>query len=287
MRYGGQLTAREQRLEAVLVSANDGLTSFPETRWVASCWKDWVIDVTGSNQRQRIEGGDAFTRKAGTVAVYRPHLRYDEWQSQGGGQHESWVIFRLSGAMHRLFLELTADGGYCHLRDPERLVASGLRTAGRHVHERRQFHALRAQAVFLDLLGLIAVSKPLGPRLRLVRGDTEPDRGGSLVTLVERHIRSRIAEPLRVADLARHVGSSLSTFAHVYPAAAGESPHRTISRLKNEAAKNLLVKERLTVREVARRLGYSSEFQFSRAFKRVEGLSPTAYVKSMTSKERG
>jgi AraC-like DNA-binding protein len=35
----------------------------------------------------------------------------------------------------------------------------------------------------------------------------------------------------------------------------------------------------------ARRLGYSSEFQFSRSFKRFEGVSPTAYFKSMTTKQ--
>ena len=38
--------------------------------------------------------------------------------------------------------------------------------------------------------------------------------------------------------------------------------------------------------EVARRLGYSSEFQLSRSFKRFEGVSPTAYLKSITTKER-
>jgi AraC-like DNA-binding protein len=42
----------------------------------------------------------------------------------------------------------------------------------------------------------------------------------------------------------------------------------------------------LTVREVARRLGYSSEFQLSRSFKRFEGVSLTAYLKSMTTKQR-
>ncbi|MFM8804849.1 MAG: helix-turn-helix domain-containing protein [Planctomycetia bacterium] len=56
--------------------------------------------------------------------------------------------------------------------------------------------------------------------------------------------------------------------------------------MKIETAKKLMVNERFTVREVARRLGYSSEFQLSRSFKRVEGVSPTAYLKTMTSKQR-
>ncbi|MFM8635711.1 MAG: helix-turn-helix domain-containing protein [Planctomycetia bacterium] len=285
MRRGGHLTPKDQRLEAVLVSANHGLTPFPKTRWVMSRWNDWVIDIIFSNQRQRIGTGEAFLRKAGTVALYRPKLRYYEWQSEGRSQHESWVIFKLSGSMHRLFLDLTADGGYCHLRDPERLIAEGLRNVSGHVHHRRKLHALRAQADFLEIIGLVATSHPVGQRLRQVRREIEPYRSRDLVAVVERFIKERIADPLKVADLAKHVGTSVSTFAHTYPALAGESPHRTIVRLKNSAAKSLLVRDRLTVREVAHRLGYSTEYQFSRSFKRVEGLSPLNYVRSMTTKE--
>ena len=36
---------------------------------------------------------------------------------------------------------------------------------------------------------------------------------------------------------------------------------------------------------MARRLGYSSEFQLSRSLKRFEGVSPTVYLKSMTTKQ--
>jgi AraC-like DNA-binding protein len=38
------------------------------------------------------------------------------------------------------------------------------------------------------------------------------------------------------------------------------------------------------VKETAARLGFSTEFQFSRCFKRMEGRSPTAHVRAMTEK---
>jgi AraC-like DNA-binding protein len=268
------------------MSANDGLTPFPKTRWVPSRWPGWVLDIIHSDQRQRIGTGDTFTRKAGTVALYRPKLRYYEWQSKAGSQHESWVIFSLSGKLEQAFVDLTADGGFCHLLDPDQLLADHLRQVSRHVHYRRPGYALRAQAAFLDLIGLVATSQGLESRLRLVRESSEPASAGDLVARIDRYIRSRIDEPLRVAQLAAHAGLSPSAFAHAYSPLAGESPHRTIVRVKIETAKKLLVNERLTVREVARRLGYSSEFQFSRSFKRFEGVSPTAYLKSMTTKQR-
>ena len=286
MRLGGHLTAQDQRLEAVLISANDGLTPFLKTRWVPSRWPGWVLDVIHSDQRQRVGNGDTFTRKAGTAALYRPKLRYYEWQTKAGSQYESWAIFSLSGKLERTFLDLTADGGFCHLLDPDQLIGDHLRQVSRHVHYRRPGHALRAQAAFLDLIGLVATSQQIEPRLRLVRETADTADADSLTERVDRYIRSRIDEPLRVSQLAAHVGLSPSSFAHAYSPLAGESPHRTIVRVKIETAKKLLVNERLTVREVARRLGYSSEFQLSRSFKRFEGVSPTAYLKSMTTKQR-
>jgi AraC-like DNA-binding protein len=268
------------------MSANYGLTPFPKTRWVPSRWPGWVLDVIHSDQRQRVGTGDTFTRKAGTAAVYRPKLRYHESQTKAGSQYESWLIFSLSGKLERAFLDLTADDGFCHLLDPDQLIADHLRQVSRHVHYRRPGHALRAQAAFLDLIGLVATSQQIEPRLRLVRETADTADADSLTERVDRYIRSRIDEPLRVGQLAAHVGLSPSAFAHAYSPLAGESPHRTIVRVKIETAKKLLVNERLTVREVARRLGYSSEFQLSRSFKRFEGVSPTAYLKSMTTKER-
>ena len=286
MRLGGHLTSQDQRLEAVLMSANDGLTPFPKTRWVPSRWPGWVFDVIHSDQRQRVGNGDTFTRKAGTAAVYRPKLRYHEWQTKAGSQYESWVIFSLSGKLERAFLDLTADDGFCHLLDPDQLIADHLRQVSRHVHYRRPGHALRAQAAFLNLIGLVATSQQIEPRLRQMRETADTVDADSLTERVNRFIHSRIDESLRVAQLAAHVGLSPSAFAHAYSPLAGESPHRTIVRVKIETAKKMLVNERLTVREVARRLGYSSEFQLSRSFKRFEGVSPTAYLKSMTTKER-
>jgi AraC-like DNA-binding protein len=196
------------------------------------------------------------------------------------------VIFSLSGKLEQAFLDLTADSGFCHLLDPDQVIADHLREVSRHVHYRQSGHVLRAQAAFLDLIGLVAASQRVEPRLRLVRETADAADADSLTERVDRFIRDRIHEPLRVAQIAAYVGMSPSAFAHAYSPLAGESPHRTIVRVKTEAAKKLLVNEQLSVREVARRLGYSSEFQFSRSFKRFEGVSPTAYFRSMTTKQR-
>jgi AraC-like DNA-binding protein len=285
MRLGGHLSPHEQVLDAVLLSGNSGITPFPATRWQTSQWNCWVLDLTHNEQRQRIEDGAEFLRAGGTASLYRPGLRYHEWQIEGGTHYESWVLFTLRGDLERVFLDLAGRAGYCHFCDPDHLLTHQLQRISELLFHRRPGFALLAQAAFLDLLGRLSTAQQSGRSLREVREMCAPVPGADdLPGRVERFIRARIAEPLRVGDLARHVGLSVSSFAHAYPKLAGEPPYRTIVRLKIEAAKRLLVDEALTVKETASWLGYSTEFQFSRAFKRFEGTAPTPYVRAMNVK---
>jgi AraC-like DNA-binding protein len=285
MRSGGHLSPSEQVLDAVLLSANAGITPFPATRWHTSQWNCWVLDLTHNEQRQRIEDGPEFLRAGGTASLYRPRLRYHEWQIEGEAHHESWALFTLRGELERVFLDLTGRTGFCHFCDPDHLLTRRLQRISELLFHRRPGFALLAQAAFLDLLGQLSTAQQSGPDLREAREMWAAAPGADhLPGRVERFIRVHIAEPLRVGDLARHVGLSVSAFAHAYPKLAGEPPYRTIVRLKIEAAKRLLVDESLTVKETASRLGYSTEFQFSRAFKRFEGTAPTPYVRAMNVK---
>lgn len=53
-----------------------------------------------------------------------------------------------------------------------------------------------------------------------------------------------------------------------------ESPYRYLLRQRMSLAADLLTHERLRVQQAAARLGYTDQYQFSRAFKRVAGISP-------------
>lgn len=284
MQLGGHLEKSRQNLQAWLHSANSGTTHFASTRWWQSCWKWWVLDVSHADQPQRINGCAEFIRKAGMVALYRPNLRFEEWQKEGGLAHESWILFTAKGQMLRALNALTNPHGYCHFEDPESIAPQRIGQISRELFCRQSGFEWRAQAAFLDLLALAATAKPTAPRLHIIRTTQDLPAKPNLQSKVEKHIRSRIAEMLTVEDLAHHAGLGLSTFAHTYRKLSGETPYQTIVRLKMEAAKRLLVNENLSVKATAYRLGFSSEFQFSRCFKRMEGRSPSAHVRAMTEK---
>jgi AraC family transcriptional regulator of arabinose operon len=55
------------------------------------------------------------------------------------------------------------------------------------------------------------------------------------------------------------------------------SPYQLLVRLKMARAAALLLNRRLLVRDIGRQVGYEDPYHFSKAFKRVYGLSPQAF----------
>jgi AraC-like DNA-binding protein len=87
------------------------------------------------------------------------------------------------------------------------------------------------------------------------------------------------AEPERAWDvpaLARLMGASRSRFAEAFTRTVGESPARYVAKVKMFQARRWIQLEGMRVTVAAERLGYDSEASFSRAFKRIMGMPPSA-----------
>lgn len=87
------------------------------------------------------------------------------------------------------------------------------------------------------------------------------------------------ADPARewsVPDLARLAGTSRSAFAASFKGAVGETPARYIARLQMAQASEWIAAKGMRVSVAADRLGYESEASFSRAYKRIMGMPPSA-----------
>lgn len=80
-----------------------------------------------------------------------------------------------------------------------------------------------------------------------------------------------------VATLAAEVGVSRATLARRFPEHVGETPLAYLTRWRMDLAAQRLRRTNDTVDSVARAVGYSSEFAFSRAFSKARGASPGRY----------
>jgi transcriptional regulator GlxA family with amidase domain len=83
-----------------------------------------------------------------------------------------------------------------------------------------------------------------------------------------------------VERLARAVGLSRAAFARRFEAAVRLTPLRYLSRYRMMLAAELLRDSDASLAEIAARVGYESEFAFSRAFKRHHGLPPGVFRRS-------
>jgi AraC-like DNA-binding protein len=113
---------------------------------------------------------------------------------------------------------------------------------------------------------------------------TDPQaQTGWLGALHDRQIGRAIAlihrDPARdwtVASLASAVGMSRSAFAARFTELVGEPAMHYLSRWKMHAALTWLKESDAPLSQLASKLGYESEAAFSRAFKRLMGVSPGA-----------
>jgi len=90
-------------------------------------------------------------------------------------------------------------------------------------------------------------------------------------------IEQDYAAPLRAEDLAGTAGLSLAHFNRLFRQWTGASPMRYLEARRVEVARQLLEHEAAAVHEVAQRCGFADPYHFSRVFKRVEGISPSAF----------
>jgi AraC family transcriptional regulator, regulatory protein of adaptative response / methylphosphotriester-DNA alkyltransferase methyltransferase len=90
-------------------------------------------------------------------------------------------------------------------------------------------------------------------------------------------VEAEYAGELSLDEIARRIASSRRQLQRAY-AEIGRTTFRDhVTRVRMERAAELLATRRLTVREVAFRVGYRQPAQFAKAFRRHHGLSPSDY----------
>jgi AraC-like DNA-binding protein len=88
---------------------------------------------------------------------------------------------------------------------------------------------------------------------------------------------ARYSEPLLVDDLARAAGLSRAHFSEEFRRAFGESPHAYLLTRRLERAAALLRSTDRSVAEICFSVGLQSVGSFTTSFKRMHGMTPTAY----------
>lgn len=106
-----------------------------------------------------------------------------------------------------------------------------------------------------------------------------PSQNRQLVDRAIERMKADFTQPVNISDLAAQAGMSERWFRRIFRDVTGRSPKAYYDALRLDAAAELLQMGQAGLAQIARKLGFSSPFHLSRAFKARHGLPPAEYRK--------
>jgi transcriptional regulator GlxA family with amidase domain len=131
----------------------------------------------------------------------------------------------------------------------------------------------------MHMLGLLLLwelrhtADPKHSQLKTVRGGLTGRQLGRIKELVNVHISKEIT----ISELANLVGLSQFHFVRAFKHSVGLSPYQYVLSQRISVAKEMLSKGDLPITDVALAVGFSDVSQLNRAFRKLIGITPTAF----------
>lgn len=91
------------------------------------------------------------------------------------------------------------------------------------------------------------------------------------------YIDSNLDQDLSLPQIAEAVGVSSYYFSRALKKSTGYAPHTYVVHQRMERAKQLLIETKLPIIDIALTVGYVNHSHFSTQFRKLVGISPTAY----------
>lgn len=218
--------------------------------------------------RGRFESQETPLREveAGDVFILPPQSWHRYAPDETTGWEELWVEVE-GPVVERLHEAAILNSGSRVVRS-ERAV--DLERVLREVHRSLTGDGVSSRNAERGALGLQALAMVLD-------GGTEgesSERRASWVQRAEQRLAADLRDAPRSEELARELGVSYSHFRREFRRVTGMAPHRYLARLRLDRARRLIGSSGVGLDELADRLGYSSAFHLSAAFKKEYGVSP-------------
>lgn len=105
----------------------------------------------------------------------------------------------------------------------------------------------------------------------------ETDRGNAYVRKAVAFIQTNYCNPIRVTDVAGYVCINRSYLYTLFQSYLGMSPQQFLTAFRITKARELLESTSYSVESIALSCGYSDALNFSKAFRSMKGVSPSAF----------
>lgn len=114
---------------------------------------------------------------------------------------------------------------------------------------------------------------------------TSPPKLGTLpkwqLQRVCSYMEANLHKEIGLTELAGLVGISTEHFCRSFRGSTGTPPHRWVMQRRIAKAQALMADQRMTLTEIAQEVGYAGQSTFGAAFRKVTGLTPRQYRRTL------
>jgi AraC-like DNA-binding protein len=138
-----------------------------------------------------------------------------------------------------------------------------------------------AEVLFIQAIRAHIASGAESCKRGWLRAIFDPQIGAALTS-----IHNNVNSPWTVESLAEAAGMSRSAFAERFKGLLGQTPLEYVTEWRMQKAVQLLQQRDKKLVDVAQSIGYESDAAFSKAFKRVVGLTPGEYRRNSLARHQ-
>lgn len=114
-----------------------------------------------------------------------------------------------------------------------------------------------------------------------------PDRFELIVRKATSFMKRKLADPIRITDIAAAAGTSASRLHEAFVARRAATPHARLIALRLDAAERLLADPRLSIADAAIGSGHADQSALTRIMRRERGATPAAVRRVLLAKAGG
>ncbi len=226
----------------------------------------WTLELMLSGQLELITAAGKATIPAGDLSLIPPRTPYREQNASPSEEVFAFLQPRLS--WQPLMGWPTTPAGTLHL------------PLNGHPYQADIHSAMKRLADYFAATGTNRarlLENTVEQVLLLATWDDHAHFRDERVQKAIEYIGHHLGEALSVEQVARHAGLSASRLAHCFRQQAGMPLMRFIEAMRLEEARSLLLHTNLSIKQIAYRLGFSSQFHFATRFRLRCGQTPTDF----------
>lgn len=237
--------------------------------------KDYYLSYNHSGSMKIKSGGKIYEVDEGAIFIYRPFE--EQYYGQANKQPISnyWVHFTGYAVNELLFKADLGEGNIFYTGVSHEFPV--LFEAIINELAEKPYNFKYISASFLEQL-LFVISR----KLAYNSGEDVKKRDLRINNTVN-FIHRNYSKNVTVNELASIAGLSPNRYSIAFKKLTGVSPQQYLINFRLQKAKELIGHTSLNIKQIASLAGFDNQLYFSRIFKKYENISPSGYMKRITS----